>query len=164
MTHALEIILIIVNRPSDIHKTDTVNLMVHVMNSIMMLIDLAIVGQPIRMSHIYFTTGMAVIYGAFTAIYSLAGGTDRKNLETIYPILDWSQPGKAIVVSAFGVVFTFLMHVLVFLLYRIRLFIYTKLCVRYRNKKSSIARTLSTLEDGTKENFLNPTAILDLRI
>lgn len=66
--------------------------------------------------------------------------------------------------SAFGVVFTFIMHVLVFLLYRIRLFIYTKLCISYRNKKSSIARTLSTLEDGTKENFLNPTAILDLRI
>lgn len=56
------------------------------MNSIMMLIDLAIVGQPIRMSHIYFTTGMAVIYGAFTAIYSLAGGTDRKGQGTIYPV------------------------------------------------------------------------------
>lgn len=79
---------------ADIHKTDAVNMMVHVMNSIMMLIDLAIVGQPIRMSHIYFTTGVAVVYGAFTAIYSLAGGTDRKNNETIYPILDWSQPGK----------------------------------------------------------------------
>ena len=139
-------------------------MMVHVMNSIMMLIDLAIVGQPIRMSHIYFTTGVSVVYAAFTAIYSLAGGTDRKNQTTIYPILDWSQPGKAIVVSAFGVVFTFIMHVLVFLLYRIRLFIYTKLCIRYRNKKSNIARTLSTLDDGQKENFLNPTAILDLRI
>lgn len=43
--------------PADIHKTDAVNMMVHVMNSIMMLIDLAIVGQPIRMGHIYFTTG-----------------------------------------------------------------------------------------------------------
>lgn len=149
---------------AEIHKTDAVNMMVHVMNSIMMLIDLAIVGQPIRLSHIYFTTGVAVVYGAFTAIYSLAGGTDRKDQRTIYPILDWSQPGKAIVVSAFGVVFTFIMHMLVFLLYRIRLCIYTKLCVRYRNKKSSIARTLSTLDDGQKENFLNPTAILDLRI
>lgn len=51
--------------------------MVHVLNSIIMLIDLAVVGHPIKMSHAYFTTGIGLAYAIFTGIYFLAGGTDR---------------------------------------------------------------------------------------
>lgn len=131
----------------------------------MILIDLAIVGQPIRMSHIYWTTGMGVAYSAFTGIYYLAGGTDRRDSRVIYPMLDWSRPGKSIVISAFAVLFVFLVHVIVYSLYKVRLCIYTKICVRYRNnKKMSLVRTLSTMDDAQKENFLNPTAIIDLKL
>lgn len=59
------------------HKIDALNIMVHVLNSIIMLIDLAIVGHPIKMSHAYFTTGIGLAYAIFTGIYFLAGGTDR---------------------------------------------------------------------------------------
>lgn len=149
---------------AEIHKTDAVNMMVHVLNSIMMLIDLAIVGQPIRMSHIYWTTGMGVLYAAFTGIYYVAGGTDRRDEKVIYPLLDWSRPGRSIVVSAVAVLFVFVVHVIVYSLYKVRLCIYTKICLRYRNKKSSLVRTLSALDDAQKENFLNPTAIIDLKL
>ena len=62
---------------AEIHKIDTLNIMVHVLNSIIMLIDLAIVGHPIKLSHVYFTTGIGLAYAIFTGIYFLAGGTDR---------------------------------------------------------------------------------------
>lgn len=62
---------------SEIHRIDAVNLMVHVLNSVIMLIDLTIVGHPIRLNHAYWTTGIGVAYAVFSVIYYLAGGTDR---------------------------------------------------------------------------------------
>lgn len=56
---------------------DALNIMVHVFNSVIMFIDLAIVGHPIKLSHAYWTTGVGVVYAIFTGIYFLAGGTDR---------------------------------------------------------------------------------------
>ncbi|KXJ80229.1 hypothetical protein RP20_CCG026035 [Aedes albopictus] len=61
----------------EVHRVDAVNLMVHVLNSVIMLIDLTIVGHPIRLNHAYWTTGIGVAYALFSVIYYLAGGTDR---------------------------------------------------------------------------------------
>ncbi|XP_055683041.1 protein rolling stone [Lutzomyia longipalpis] len=152
----------------EINKLDAVNLMVHVLNSVLMLIDLAIVGQPIRLSHAYWTTGIGVIYAIFTGIYFLAGGTNRRNLESIYPLLDWRRPGKAIVISACGILFVFIVHLAVFCLYRLRVCLYTKVCIWSRNRRmkkmSSLGRTLSSLEDAQKENFLGPSTIIDVKM
>lgn len=71
------------------------NLMVHVFNSLIMLIDLTIVGHPIQLSHAYFTMGIGLVYSIFTAIYFLVGGTTRYSilsyilyaLENIYLLL-----------------------------------------------------------------------------
>lgn len=116
----------------EIHKVDTLNIMVHVFNSVIMLIDLAIVGHPIKLSHAYWTTGIGVVYAIFTGIYFLAGGTDRKNKATIYPLLDWTKPGKAIVVTACAILFVFIIHVGVYCLYRLRVCLFTKLCLRHQ--------------------------------
>lgn len=51
--------------------------MVHVFNSIIMLIDLTIVGHPIKLSHVTWTMGVGLVYSIFTAIYFLSGGTTR---------------------------------------------------------------------------------------
>lgn len=61
----------------EINKVDAVNLMVHVFNSIIMLIDLTIVGHPIKLSHVTWTMGIGLVYSIFTAIYFLSGGTTR---------------------------------------------------------------------------------------
>ncbi|XP_001355757.4 uncharacterized protein hbt [Drosophila pseudoobscura] len=120
---------------SEIHKIDTLNIMVHVLNSIIMLIDLAIVGHPIKMSHAYFTTGIGLAYAIFTGIYFLAGGTDRKNQTAIYPMMDWTKPGKAIIVTACAIIFTFFVHFCCYLLYRGRVWLFTKLCIRGRHNR-----------------------------
>ncbi|KAM7351270.1 headbutt [Cochliomyia hominivorax] len=114
----------------EIHKIDTLNIMVHVLNSIIMLIDLAIVGHPIKLSHVYFTTGIGLAYAIFTGVYFLAGGTDRKLQVAIYPMLDWTKPGKAIIVTVCAIIFVFIVHFCCFLLYRARVWLFTKLCIR----------------------------------
>ncbi|XP_037960965.1 protein rolling stone [Teleopsis dalmanni] len=120
---------LLVHNP-DTHKIDALNIMVHVLNSVIMLIDLAIVGHPIKMSHAYFTTGIGLTYAIFTGIYFLAGGTDRKNNTAIYPMLDWTKPGKAIIVTACAIIFVFVVHFCCYLLYRGRVWLFTKLCIR----------------------------------
>lgn len=62
---------------SEINKVDAVNVMVHVFNSVIMLIDLTIVGHPIKLSHVTWTMGIGLVYSIFTAIYFLSGGTTR---------------------------------------------------------------------------------------
>ncbi|ALC39954.1 CG43778 [Drosophila busckii] len=109
--------------------------MVHVLNTIIMLIDLAVVGHPIKMSHAYFTTGIGLAYAIFTGIYFLAGGTDRKNQTAIYPMMDWTKPGKAIIVTACAIIFTFFVHFCCYLLYRGRVWLFTKLCIRGRHNR-----------------------------
>ncbi|XP_018786961.1 PREDICTED: uncharacterized protein LOC108967788, partial [Bactrocera latifrons] len=114
----------------EIHKIDALNIMVHVFNSVIMLIDLAIVGHPIKLSHVYFTTGIGLAYGIFTGIYFIAGGTDRKNNVYIYPMLDWTKPGKAIIVTVCAIIFVVVVHFCCYLLYRTRVWLFTKLCIR----------------------------------
>uniref|UniRef100_A0A182QD39 Protein rolling stone n=1 Tax=Anopheles farauti TaxID=69004 RepID=A0A182QD39_9DIPT len=152
------------------NRVDAVNLMVHVLNSIIMLIDLTIVGHPIKLNHAYWTTGIGVAYALFSIVYYLAGGTDRHNDSSIYKMLDWTKPGKSIVICALGIFAVFLMHFLCYCLYCLRVWLYARVCVQGNNSKSSsnekitsITRTLSSMEEGQRENFLNPTAVVDLK-
>lgn len=64
--------------------------MVHVFNSVIMLIDLMIVGHPIKLSHAYWTMGIGLVYSIFSAIYFLAGGTTRYvfDIFKFYNLLD----------------------------------------------------------------------------
>lgn len=57
--------------------------MAHVLNSVIMLIDLMVVGHPIKLGHVYYTMGIGLIYSIFSAIYFLAGGTTRYVKSTI---------------------------------------------------------------------------------
>ncbi|XP_055387253.1 protein rolling stone-like [Condylostylus longicornis] len=132
----------------EIHKVDTLNIMVHVFNSVIMLIDLAIVGHPIKLGHIYYTTVFGAIYALFTGIYYLAGGTDRLNRVAIYPLLDWTKPGKAVIVSICAVIFVAIVHFLCYTLYRLRVCLFKKLCVRHLNNHD-----IGELDDGLNSEY-----------
>lgn len=90
----------------------------------------------------------------------------RKNTTSIYPLLDWSKPGKSIVVSAAAILFVFVVHFVVFLMYRARVFIFRNACLGIHEDKErmSLSRTVSSLEGGQKEQFLNPNTIVELKI
>lgn len=90
----------------------------------------------------------------------------RKNTSCIYPLLDWSKPGKSIVVSAAGILFVFVIHFMVYCMYRLRVCIFTNACLRHedREKMNSLSRTVSALEAAQKEQFLNPNTVVELKI
>lgn len=45
-------------------------------------------------------------------------------------MLDWRKPGKAIIVTVCAILFVLVVHFLCFLLYRARVWLFTKLCIR----------------------------------
>jgi len=59
----------------------------------------------------------------------------RKNQTAIYPMMDWTKPGKAIIVTACAIIFTFFVHFCCYLLYRGRVWLFTKLCIRGRHNR-----------------------------
>lgn len=78
--------------------------------------------KPIKLQHVYMPVLFSFCYMIFTVIYFSA--TKNK----VYPILDWSKPGKAI---KWVVLYTFvcvpIVHLLLFGLYRLKLYLKDKL-------------------------------------
>lgn len=56
---------------------DAMNIIVHAINSVIMLIDVWIVSHPIRILHFYWPMLLGICYVIFNFIYYVAGGTSR---------------------------------------------------------------------------------------
>ncbi|XP_063701311.1 protein rolling stone isoform X2 [Culicoides brevitarsis] len=151
----------------EIHKINAVNMMSHVVNSVLMLIDLIVVGHPIKIQHAYQTIGLGIIYMIFTITYYILDGTNRLDEPFVYKPMDWSRPGKALAISVGGLIFVFIVHFICYLVYRVRVCIYNACCRKdnERDKFTALGRTLSTnLDTSQRQNFLNPTTIIDLKV
>lgn len=61
---------------SEKHAIDAKNILSHVLNAVMMFLDLIIVGHPVRLIHFIQPLTLGVIYCLFNYIYFLAGGTN----------------------------------------------------------------------------------------
>lgn len=81
-------------------------------------------------------------------------------------MLDWGKPGKSFVISVGAVAFVFFMHCLVHSMYRLKIFIFSRICKRNHegDKMPALTRTVSSLESAQREQFLNPSAIIDLKL
>ncbi|KAG8230418.1 hypothetical protein J437_LFUL010219 [Ladona fulva] len=86
-----------------------VGILVHGINSILMLLDITLVAHPLPLQHFYFPVLLAFIYSIFTIIYYLAGGTSRNGSHKIYPQLDWNKPFSLALPTAFGALILVLM-------------------------------------------------------
>lgn len=76
-----------------IHEINTLNLLVHGGNSLVMLCELAVTAHPLRFAHALYGASAGLAYGVFSAFYWAVGGTDRIGMPAIYPSLDWNKPG-----------------------------------------------------------------------
>ena len=89
-----------------------VNLDVHIIQTIITLIDIMASARPSRFCHVYLSLAFALTYIAFNVTYVV--GLDLKNPkgeEFIYPILNWkNDSGTAIVVSLSVVVLLMASH------------------------------------------------------
>ncbi|CAB3256387.1 unnamed protein product [Arctia plantaginis] len=80
---------------------------IHLVNSLLMLILVAVSRHPTRLLHFYWSLGAAFIYMIFTVIFHFAGGISPFGESWIYPMINWSNPGPTIGVvmgSAVGLI------------------------------------------------------------
>lgn len=58
------------------HVVNSVNIMTHATNSILMFLDMMIVSHPYRLLHVIQPILLGVVYAIFSVIYYFAGGVD----------------------------------------------------------------------------------------
>ena len=71
----------------------------------------------------------------FSAIYYLAGGTDQDGNPYIYSVLDWRDPGAAILTIFESIVGFAVVYPILYSFYRLRKFIYDE-CTPWGTAKS----------------------------
>ncbi len=86
----------------DDYCTDGVDFNTHAMNSIFVLIDVFVCATPMRLLHVYQTAILGIYYSIFSVIYYAAGGTNPSGHPYIYEILDWREPGYAVLICCMG--------------------------------------------------------------
>jgi hypothetical protein len=62
---------------SETSVLDSINIMTHALNAIVMFIDLLMVAYPIRLLHVVQPICLGVVYISFSVVYYLAGGVDK---------------------------------------------------------------------------------------
>lgn len=124
----------------------------------------------------FLTTNVVSCACSFLRISSF-----RTKEKSIYRLLDWRKPGKAIVVSLGCIFCVVIVHMLVYCLYRFRVCIFEKFCMRQRtfhryavnddqiiiqNNQTlakQTARTPSSYDESKSEQFFNPSTVVELK-
>ncbi|XP_017471502.1 PREDICTED: protein rolling stone-like [Rhagoletis zephyria] len=106
---------------------DLYNMWAHGFNSILMILDHMLVAFPSRIAHTAYPLVLGLVYGTFSMIYYFAGGLDTFGNRYIYPILDWSSPGMAILTWFSSLLMIFVLALIHFGMYKLRIFIYRKI-------------------------------------
>ena len=101
-----------------------IDINLHAINSVIMFLEILVNGIPIRILHVLYPLIYGAVYVIFSAIY---WSVDHRNV--LYPgVLDWNKPGTTIVIMlilAFVVIPLF--QLLLFLAYKLKVFIYGKI-------------------------------------
>lgn len=107
-------------------ETSALDVLIHGGNSVGMLLELCIARYPIHIFHFLQTIGAGTVYVLFTVFYFLAGGLDPVGRHYIYHVLDWKRPGTALI-NAVGIyVLGIFLHILVFVVQKLRHRLYKK--------------------------------------
>lgn len=100
----------------EINHLDPLNIMLHVCNSVLMLIDFFVTSIPFRLRNFWWCLSVVVFYLIFSVIYYAAGGLDKHDYHYIYKILDWKKPALTSLVCAGGLTFVTVLHCVICIL------------------------------------------------
>ncbi|XP_013197076.2 protein rolling stone-like isoform X2 [Amyelois transitella] len=89
------------------------DMMLHGVNSVVMLVELVLSAHPSRLVHIFQPLLFALAYLGFNLTYYYAGGYDPFGHTYVYPVMDWSKPQETLVVVALTGVFLSACHLIV---------------------------------------------------
>lgn len=122
------------------HQVDPLNIMMHVCNSVLMLIDLFVTNIPFRLRNFWWCLPIVLFYIIFSVIYYVAGGLDKYGHHYIYKILDWKIPVQTLLVCIGGFTFVTVLHCVTCMLTNIRDRIYRKTAEKF-SKPTQISMT-----------------------
>ncbi|XP_059150216.1 protein rolling stone-like [Physella acuta] len=122
----------------------------HAVVAIYVILNMAVTKVPLRLLHFIYPVAFGVIYTLFSAIYYCMDGTNQNGDRYIYSILDWSKPGRTLVVSSLSnFIFIPLVHVFMWALCSG----FQKLYDRFRNRVIVYDQSLT----NTMEEKSSPT-------
>lgn len=122
----------------EIHHIDPLNIMLHVCNSILMVIDLCITSIPFRLRNFWWCFSIVIFYLIFSVIYYSAGGLDKYGYHYIYKILDWKKPTRTFLICVGGLAFITVVHCILCLLERFRDHFYDRVAKKLGKVPASV--------------------------
>ena len=135
-----------------------VNANTHLVNGLIAVLDVLIVGHPVRILHVIYIVGFGITYLAFAGLYFAANGVNPYNTEQyIYAVIDYGSSPVSASLTSLGVVLIFLpiVHMLFYCLYLIRYSIIYCIYAKHHRKE---AENLQTENPGLPSTELKDIA------
>lgn len=107
-----------------IDNLDPLNYLLHLCNSILMIVDFCVTSIPFRLRNFWWCLTIVLFYVIFSLIYYLAGGLDKNGNHYIYKILDWKKPVQASIVCVGEAIFMTILYSVICLLQNIKSRVY----------------------------------------
>ncbi|KOX70314.1 Protein rolling stone [Melipona quadrifasciata] len=115
-----------------IHHLDPLNIMLHICNSLLMILDFCVTSIPFRLRNIWWCLIIVFLYTVFSLIYYLAGGLDKNGCHYIYKVLDWKKPVQASLVCLGEAILMSILHSSFCFLEKIKSWLYLKVDKKLR--------------------------------
>nr|XP_053634629.1 uncharacterized protein LOC128690076 isoform X3 [Cherax quadricarinatus] len=77
-------------------KLNEIGVNTHIMPGLYILLDVAVSATPRRLLHAYQPSVFIFVYTFFNLAYYLCGGLDVKGRSALYPVIDWTRPGRTV--------------------------------------------------------------------
>ena len=130
----------------DRHYLDFENFSGHLLIAVVNVFDIFISNRPWRLIHAFHAILFGGLFGLFSLLYFLVGGTNYYFEPFIYHILDWSHPVRTLLVMGGVSIFLIFSHTGLFLLYQLRLVL-----ISFVKRR----RTKSRIESKNEEKCIN---------
>lgn len=117
-------------------KIDLNNILMHMTNSLVLLIDLIVIQHEYQIIHFLYLVVCGTLYLVFTIVYPFLGGVNDRGHNYIYSVLNWKEnPTKAVIVT-FGVYFLLIvLHVMICGIAKLKQMIHD--CILKKSKNDS---------------------------
>ncbi len=149
---------------SSCNTIDAPGIHVHLVNGILILIDIFISRMPFQLLHFFYPCVSMFFYSLFTIFFWVGGGTNPSGDPYIYSVLDYgNRPATSFAFAFFLILAPMLFHFVLCPLALLRDFIYSRIPFCYRNLRESpfddveMKRQLS--ENGISENKGSSTSL-----
>ncbi|VDD83285.1 unnamed protein product [Mesocestoides corti] len=127
------------------------------------IIDMFINNVPVRILHCVYPLCLGVVYGLFTFVYWLCGGSGLTGNGVIYPVINWNKPAYAVAACVLALLFCIIIQLGLYALYFTRTYLsylaggrgvltFRELCSPANDEDQLVAEGEATLLEDDAQN------------